>query len=46
MRKERNFINKTGIGIIVLLVSIAAGFSGCAAGFSGIGDTTSWQEEG
>ena len=45
MKKEGNFINKTGIGIIVLLVFIAVGFSGCATGFLGIGDSTSWQEE-
>ena len=45
MREERNFINKTGIGITVLLFFIVVGFSVSAAGFLRIGDTSSWQEE-
>ena len=44
--KNKMWSGKTGIGIILILIFIFIGVTNMnAAGFLGIGDTTSWQEE-
>lgn len=45
MREERKWKNNICIGVMIVLGFIFMNPSGCAAGFLGIGDSTSWQEE-
>lgn len=45
LEKKREQHHKTGIGVITLVAFILVSFSGCAAGFLGIGSTASWKEE-
>ena len=45
MKIKRGLKHKMNISLMIILAFIFVNLSGCAAGFMGIGDSTSWKEE-